>query len=314
MIQQMSLAQIHASSPRATVVITTKNRKEDLRLAVASCFKQSVVPEVLVVDDGSTDGTAEMITAEFPNATLIRFEQSAGYIARRNLGAERAKAPIIFSIDDDAILEHPRIIEDTLAEFDDDRIGAVAIPHVNTPYGPQVEDRAPDKTTRWASFMFRGTAHAVRRDVFLNCGAYEANLTHQGEEIDFCIRMFRAGYLVRLGSSAPITHNESPRRDLTRMLFHNARNHLIYAWQNIPMPYYVPRAAVMCLKLSIYGVKKRYIKATTRGLWQGFVKSFSGTFPRQPLPGPVYGAYRKLQTSQRLRWDEALKLVPPPSR
>jgi glycosyltransferase involved in cell wall biosynthesis len=44
----------------ATVVITTKDRKGELRTAVQSAVEQTADPEVLVLDDGSTDGTAEM--------------------------------------------------------------------------------------------------------------------------------------------------------------------------------------------------------------------------------------------------------------
>ena len=40
---------------------------------------------------------------------------------------------------------------------------------------------------------------------------------HQGEESDLCIRMLAAGYVVRLGSSDPIHHFESPKRSFSRM-------------------------------------------------------------------------------------------------
>ena len=46
---------------QATVVITTKNRREDLLKAVASAWSQTARPEVLVIDDGSTDGTSEAV-------------------------------------------------------------------------------------------------------------------------------------------------------------------------------------------------------------------------------------------------------------
>jgi GT2 family glycosyltransferase len=298
------------AAPRATVVITTKNRKDELRKAVASCFTQTANPEVLVVDDGSTDGTSEMIRAEFPQVTLIRAEQSQGYIAQRNLGAQRAKAPIVFSIDDDAVFRHPRTIEQTLAEFDHERVGAVAIPYIDTLYGPEVKQLAPDVAQRYVTRMFRGTAHAVRRDLFLKLGAYEPRLIHQGEELDYCTRLFAAGYFVRVGRADPIDHNESPRRDLTRMMFHNARNHLVYAWQNIPFPHVLLRVLGMFVNLTRFGIQKKYVRATLRGLWAGTVVSLFGGLPRRPMPTRAYNAYRQLQNAEIMPWDDALKLMP----
>src|SRR5215475_13689688 len=54
------------SAPCATIIISTKNRSDDLRKTVESSLQQSANPEVLVLDDGSTDGTSDVIRNEFP--------------------------------------------------------------------------------------------------------------------------------------------------------------------------------------------------------------------------------------------------------
>ncbi|MGD0138244.1 MAG: glycosyltransferase, partial [Tepidisphaeraceae bacterium] len=71
------------NTAEATVIITTKNRMDDLRKAVASALMQDGRPRVLVIDDGSTDGTSDMMRREFPEAQLERVEQSRGYIVQR---------------------------------------------------------------------------------------------------------------------------------------------------------------------------------------------------------------------------------------
>src|ERR1700693_3169979 len=101
----------------ATVIITTKNRKDDLRKAGASALLQDARPRVLVVDDGSTDGTSDMIRAEFPTVQFERVEQSRGYIVQRNRGASLAQTPFIISIDDDAVFSSPQVVSQTIAEF-----------------------------------------------------------------------------------------------------------------------------------------------------------------------------------------------------
>ena len=116
---------------KVTVVITTRNRKDSLRTALQSVLTQTAKPEVLVIDDASTDGTAEMVRGEFPTVRLDQSPQALGLIVQRNRGASLANGDIIFSIDDDAAFSTPHVIEQTLAEFEHDRVGAVAIPFIN---------------------------------------------------------------------------------------------------------------------------------------------------------------------------------------
>jgi glycosyltransferase involved in cell wall biosynthesis len=69
-----------------SVVIPTYNRCELLRRALLSAFSQVLVPtEVVVIDDGSTDGTKAMIHKEFPEATYYR-QENRGVSSARNLG------------------------------------------------------------------------------------------------------------------------------------------------------------------------------------------------------------------------------------
>src|SRR5687768_4402013 len=111
--------------PLASVIIPTRNRREELRQSIRSALAQTVPLEVLVLDDGSDDGTPEMVASEFPAVRYFRFEGPNGPAMLRNRGSERAVAPILFPIDDDAVFVSPRTVEQTLAEFDHPRVGAV---------------------------------------------------------------------------------------------------------------------------------------------------------------------------------------------
>jgi glycosyltransferase involved in cell wall biosynthesis len=281
-------------SATATVLITTKNRKDELRSAIASALQQDAAPRVLVIDDGSTDGTSEMVASEFPQVQLDRVESSLGLIVQRNRGAAMCTTPFVFSIDDDATFPTPRVVSQTLVDLDHPRVGAVAIPCVNVRQDQLVQQRAPDDQGVWLTAAYIGTAHALRTDVFLRLGGYREFLFHQGEEEDYCIRMLAAGYVVRLGRSDPIHHFESPRRDLHRMDLYGRRNNVLFQWCNVPMPFVVGRMVTTTLTGLRRGVRTRRPLAMVKGLMMGYAQIFKRWGQRQPVNRDVYRLYRTL--------------------
>jgi glycosyltransferase involved in cell wall biosynthesis len=279
----------------ATVVITTKDRKQDLRRAVQSAVDQTADPEVLVVDDGSSDGTSRMIREEFPGVRVHREENSAGLIVRRNQGARMANGSIIFSIDDDAEFSTPHVVEQTLAEFDDPRVGAVAIPYVDVHRDRGVQQRAPSDQGVHCTAAFRGTAHALRRDLFLQLGGYREHLVHQGEEMDYCIRMLDAGYVVRLGRSDIIKHYESPKRNYERMDFYGRRNDVLFGWHNVPsvlLPFYFFLSVTNTLRTAI---RIGRVEKLITGVLAGFRDCVKHLNDRQPISLKTFRLYRQLR-------------------
>jgi glycosyltransferase involved in cell wall biosynthesis len=279
----------------ASIVITTKNRKRDLRNALASCVVQTAAPEVLVIDDGSTDGTTEMVRSEFPAVRVHRCEESKGLIVRRNEAANLATGEIIFSIDDDAAFSDERTIEQTLSEFDDPRIAAVAIPFVNVNQSPKIHQAAPDLNGVWLTNEFIGTAHAVRRNVFNELGQYREYLFHQGEEGDFCVRALDAGYFVRLGRSQPIWHYESPNRSRARMEVYGQRNLMLFAWHNVPRSALPIHLMGTILKGLAWGLRHGCLWHRVNGTSRGVIAILHEWKLRSPVSQQTYRLYRRLK-------------------
>jgi glycosyltransferase involved in cell wall biosynthesis len=278
----------------ATVVVTTRNRRDELRTALHSAIVQSVPVELVVVDDGSDDGTSEMVRTEFPTAVLIRNESSLGYIAARNLAATSAGGDLVFSIDDDAAFSTPFCVEQTMQEFDHPRIGAVAVPFINVYQDGALRQRAPAWDGTYVTASYIGTAHAVRRELFLRLGAYRADFVHQGEEGDFCLRLLDAGYVVRLGTADPIHHFESPQRDFRRMDYYGKRNLVLHTWHNVPWPFFPAHLAVTTIKGTWHGLRLGRPAASWAGLANGFGCCLTGKVRRQPVSGTAYRLFRRL--------------------
>lgn len=283
-----------AGSPDATILITTRNRIGDLRRALESAFLQTSATEVIVIDDGSDDCTAEAVAAEFPQAQLLRSSVSHGLIVQRNVGIGLAQAPVVVSIDDDAVFSAPTIVEQTLRDFDHPRIGAVAIPLVDIAKSKAVQQRSPTVEDIHVAPVFRGGAFAVRKDVFLALDGFRPVIFHQGEERDFCLRMLAAGFITRLGRAEPIYHFESPTRDLRRMDLYGRRNDILSSWHNVPLPYAPLRMAELTVKGIGWGFKVGRPLRMVQGLLMGYRMCWNQRRERHPVSRSIYRLSRRL--------------------
>lgn len=110
----------------ATVIIPTYNRKRLLYQTLTSLMKQTCPTdrfEVIVVDDGSTDGTLEITKESLPFTFRYFRQTNQGDAAARNLGANHSNADLLIFLDDDIIVG-PNYVEDILQahEIRDNRI------------------------------------------------------------------------------------------------------------------------------------------------------------------------------------------------
>lgn len=79
--------------PKVGIIITSWNNKEDTLECLRSVYRIEY-PDIMVVvvDNGSTDGAADAISAEFPLVVLIRSAANMGFCAANNMGIQRAAA------------------------------------------------------------------------------------------------------------------------------------------------------------------------------------------------------------------------------
>jgi len=91
-----------STSPLVSVIVPTYNRRAVLPRAVRSILEQTLqeAVEVIVVDDGSTDGTADMLKTDFPTVQCIR-QANQGVSAARNTGLAAARGQWIALLDSD---------------------------------------------------------------------------------------------------------------------------------------------------------------------------------------------------------------------
>lgn len=117
--------------PSVSLIVAVKNEEANIAETVRRCF-QSRYPadllELIVVDDGSTDGTwgvLQALQAEYPHLRLFQFEKNRGKRHAMALGARKAHGAILVYIDSDCQLEADGLYR-LVQPFNDPQVGAVA--------------------------------------------------------------------------------------------------------------------------------------------------------------------------------------------
>jgi GT2 family glycosyltransferase len=307
---------MRAACPRVTVLITTRNRKDDLRTAITSCMAQTEPVEILVVDDGSTDGTSEMVKAEFPGVRVERSEQTLGLVLQRNRGARLVTTPFFIILDDDAHFESPKTVSQTLRDFDHPRIAIIDIPMLNfIPSEKQPLITTPEEIRTspkcYVKREFHGGVSAFRHDVFMKIGGLRDEVMRQGEERDLSLRLLNAGYVVRAGTADLMHHHPSPNRDFTPWYYYGRRSEVLLAWWNTPMPQFLVQLAGVTVQGLISGLRRGYFVPSVKGLLAGYAACITGRTKRAPVGRSAYRVSRILRKRGFVNLDDIEKDLPP---
>ncbi len=302
-------------TPVASLLINTLNRKDDLRIALNSVFEQTVPLEVIVVDDGSTDGTSDMVRAEFPQVKMLRNEQPLGIIAARNRAAHEATHNIMFTMDDDATFSSKTTAERVLKRFDHPRVGAVTLPLIDHIEGVAQKPSLPISEETPAdfpvTFAYTGGGNAKRRDLFLALGGY-GGVGRQGEESNYCIKMLSAGYIVRIACAGWLNHYPIvKKRDENKIAYSGAMNRVIYTMQHVPFPEVVKHMAGVLVNQVRVGIRDGRLKHCLKGVWDGWCWYRANRQVRKPITSQVYQLSRVLVTKEALPFSEVEGMLPP---
>jgi GT2 family glycosyltransferase len=302
----------HPGSPIASIVITTRNRCEDTLRAIASCVAQDGADlEILVFDDESEDDTVAVVGRAFPQVRMFSAAQRTGYIVNRNRGFVEARGKYVFSLDDDAYFARTDIVSQVVGLFEaDPTIGAIAIPYVEPLNRRSVSSlKSPFRSKPGDELRsYVGCSHAVRRDVALMLDGYRDFFVHQGEERDFCLRMWAAGLRVVYGGAGDVVHMVSPKRDSRRVSYYGARNQILFETLNVPFPEVLFRIVWVSQGMVRYRFSWSRAGAVLLGIFAGLAETIRRLGLRRPVGRGVYRAYLRAAS----HGPEALDGPPPP--
>lgn len=197
------------NTPKISFVLPVFNRIAWVGETLQSLLSQTIVKEIeiVVVDDGSTDGTREFLqewTPQFPEITLILNQKNMGAGKSRNIGIQAAKAPIIGSVDSDDIYadEHATIILQHFEKNPDSEM--VNFPYQRVGYLNEPLEDFPGEPFDHEAFLKNGTINffcnpncAFKKESALAVGGYEPENVEGQErktdDVQFITKWVKAG-------------------------------------------------------------------------------------------------------------------------
>lgn len=205
------------------------------------------IKEVVIVDDGSPDGSVALIKSKFPEVKLIKHTRNRGFSAAVNTGVRSAKGNLILLLNTD-VLPEDNFLVPVFKHFEDKRTFAVSLHEKD--YGPargyfsegyiQLAMGAEAKEAR-PSFYVSGGSGVFRRDLWISLGGMDEKLLSPfyWEDIDLCYRAAKRGYISLWEPDGLVVHkHESTISKFSKSYVQKVRerNQLLMLWKNIHSP------------------------------------------------------------------------------
>lgn len=229
-----------AVSPQISIVVLNYNTRELLADCLNSIYENinGLDYELIVVDNASHDGSANMVESNYPDVNLIKSRENNGFSSGINLGIKESRSDYIMVMNQDTLVK-PGAFEQMLESMlDDPNTGIVGprllskggryqqscnyftIPRVRNallflmsivlPHGMELLGACadPGKSTTGPVMVdwVHGACMLVRREVFDQTGLFDEKMFIYMEDMEFCYRAHQAGWKTVYQPSAEIIH------------------------------------------------------------------------------------------------------------
>jgi GT2 family glycosyltransferase len=221
---------------RLTAVVVNWETADYTIRAVRAIIDDGLEPEqVVIVDNGSKDGSHERITDALPGCTVLRIEENIGYARAANMGARARRGDSYLLLNNDAFVHRAGSIPALVRQLDVPSVGIVSarvlredltlqpiVAAFQTPGVALVRASGlsrlipnhwqPDWGTYWDQSSAREIQAAstvavlVRAETWDQLGGFDERMYFYGEDIDLCFRARKLGWKVWLTPDAEFVH------------------------------------------------------------------------------------------------------------
>ena len=271
---------------RLSVIVPTHNRARSLKRLLQSLdaveCRDSLELEVLVINNGCTDGTAELLSGERSKprkfSLQVLDEQKKGKASALNLGLASARGDILLTVDDDVVV-HPQCLLKHLECYRATRFAAVQgriFPGVDPQGRPADLSRLREYNIPFIDYGdeyreirgLTGTNMSFKREVFEKVGFFDTRLgpgaAGFSEDTEYSIRVRKAGFKIGYTPHAVVYHELNPiryGRSYNRIVeYRKGVSRSIYRRDSIAFKV-IPDLVANCLRYGLYIVLGRTQKA-----------------------------------------------------
>lgn len=205
------------SLPFVSVIVTNYNGRHFLDSCFRSLYKINYpreLYEVIMVDNGSTDGSVEFVEKSFPWVKIIRLDKNFGFTGGNNRGVKKAKGDFLVFLNNDTEVDENWLIELVKAATKLKNVGICGskilfmrrnVVHFENGYLTLVgggvfpsmgKKDCKEKTAPFPTACIHGASFLIKRDVFKEIGGFDEDYFLYGDEADICLRTWLYGYSV----------------------------------------------------------------------------------------------------------------------
>lgn len=277
-------------APLVSFLIATFNRRDVLLRTLAEvdrCGLRAGEFEILLVDNSSTDGTAEAVRSQFPDVKLFPLPNNRGPCAK-NVGLRAARGEFVVFLDDDSF-PTADTVRRMIAHFNSDRRLGAAVFTITLPDGSRECSAYPD--------VCIGCGTGFRREALIATGGLPDDFFMAAEEYDLSLRLLDAGWRVRTFEDLHATHLKTPgSRFPSRIARLDARNNVLLAMRYFPDPW---RMRYTVAWLERYRLMAR-ATGTSTAFWTGALQGLArgATQEHRPINRDAFEQFSKLEETR----------------